>query len=133
MVNQENTNNDRLHQRWRIDLDWCRKNGCSLFVLAQDCLCPRCREQLKGETGESEVIQTITSCCSKRADFITPNMPILASIFRLLLANGNQPLDLKELSAQLTEHRRGNTQGTSPETLSRILKNDRYYGLHPLS
>ena len=121
-------NNGQLHQRWCIDLDWYQKNNCSLFLLAQSCLCPRCQKRLKRETEATELIQAITSCCSKSADFITPSMPILASIFRLFLANGNQPLDLEELASKLSE-RRGNTYANSPEALYRILKSDRHYGL----
>ena len=49
--------------------------------------------------------------------------------FRLFLVNGNQPLDLEELSKQLAEWRGGDTYRTSPEILSRLLDSSQYYGL----
>ena len=74
-------------------------------------------------------MSTIHNCCSHNPDFINDRLPILEGAFRLFLANGNQPLDLEELGNQLSERRGGDPYRTSPETLNRILKNDRYYGL----
>jgi hypothetical protein len=117
-------------QRWFIDLAWLEQHNRSL--LAQGCLCPKCAKKLTGE-GEpispAELISTIKDCCSKTPDFITDKLPILESIFRLFLANGNQPLGLEELSKQLAKWRGGDTQRTSVEILSRLLGNERYYGL----
>ncbi len=76
---------------------------------------------------------TIKDCCSKTPGFITGELPILESIFRLFLANGNQPLDLEELGRQLSDWRGGNTYGTSPEILFRLLNKDQYYGLRQVS
>ena len=53
----------------------------------------------------------------------------MESVFRLILANGNRPLELEELGNQLRERLDGDTYRTSPEMLSRLLDNDRYYGL----
>ena len=74
-------------------------------------------------------MSTIRDCCSKTPGFITHNLPILESIFRLFLANNNQPLDLEELGEQLSQWRGGDTYGTSAEVLSRLLESDQYYGL----
>jgi hypothetical protein len=67
------------------------------------------------------------------AHFITGQLPILESIFRLFLANGNQPLDLEELGRQLSEWRGGDTYRTSAEILSRLLASDQYYGLRQIN
>jgi len=91
-----------------------------------------CRERLKSggaEISASELLSTIKDCCSKTPGFITRKLPILESIFRLFLANGNQPLDLEELSEKLRELLEGDTRRTSTEVLSRLLSHDRYYGL----
>ncbi|GAI07324.1 unnamed protein product, partial [marine sediment metagenome] len=45
----------------------------------------------------ADLLTTIKDCCSKTPGFITDKLPILGSIFRLFLANGNQPLDVEEL------------------------------------
>ncbi len=116
-------------QRWFIDLDWLEQHNRSL--LAQDCLCPKCAKKREGESepiSPAKLISTIKACCGKASDFITDKLPILESIFRLFLANGNQPLSLEELSKQLAK-RRGESPRTSVEILSRLLGDERYYGL----
>ena len=123
---------DQTEPRWFIDLDWYQLNNRSFFALVQGCLCPECRKRLKVEEGEvlaADLLTTIKDCCSNTPDFITGELPILESIFRLFLANGNQPLDLGELGKQLSERRGGDTYRTSVEILSRLLVSDRCYGL----
>ena len=116
--------------RWFIDLDWYKQTGRSFATLAQGCLCPRCRERLKaGEISEAELAANIRGCCSRLPGFITGEMAILAVIFRLFLANGNQPLTLAELSKGLSEWLGGNNYRTSVEVLSRLLEDERYYGI----
>ena len=102
------------------------------MALAKGSLCPKCREQLKAsgqEISADDLLSTIRDCCSKTPAFITHRLPILESIFRLFLANGNQSLDLEELGKQLNQWRGGDAYRTSAEVLSRLLSNDQYYGL----
>ncbi len=128
-VDKEDTGTNQVSPRWFIDLDWHQQSNCSFFALAQGCLCPKCRKRLKGEISADDLLKTIKDCCSKSPSFITGELPILESIFRLFLANGNQPLDLEELGRQLSEWRGGDTYRTSAEILSRLLRSDQYYGL----
>ena len=134
MESSNNDQNDQPASRWFIDLDWLESTHRSFLALAQDCLCPQCRERL-GESGEklsaADLLSTIKDCCSKTPEFITGRSPVLESIFRLLLANGNQPLDLEKLGKKLAE-RRGDSC-TSLEVLSRLLESDRYYGLRQVT
>jgi len=125
----ENITTEQVRPGWFIDLDWFQQNNRSFSALAQHCLCPKCRERLKGEISAADLVTTIKDCCSKTPGFITGESPILESIFRLFLANGNQPLDLEELGRQVGEWRGGDTYRASAEILSRLLKNDQYYGL----
>ena len=123
-------NTDQIRPRWFVDLDWYQKNNRSLLALAQGCLCLRCCEQLQeGEISAADLLTTIKDCCSKTPDFITARLPILERIFRLFLANGNQPLDVEELGKQLTDWCGEETHRTSAEILSRLLESDQYYGL----
>lgn len=128
-MDKDSTNVDQVSPRWFIDLDWYQQNSCSFSALASACLCPECRERL-GEklVSAEELLTAIRDCCSKKSGFITPKTAILESIFRLFLANGNQPLDLEELGRQLGE-RRGDIYCTSTEVLSRLLSSNQYYGL----
>ena len=132
-MDKESITTDQVKPCWFIDLDWYQQNSCSFFGLAQGCLCPKCREQLKvGEVSAADLLATIKDCCSKTPGFISGNLPILESIFRLFLAGGNQPLDVEELGRQLSKWRGGDTGRTSAEILSRLLESDQYYGLKPV-
>jgi len=136
LVDREEISPDQVRQGWFIDLDWYQRNIRSFFTLAGNCLCPKCRQRLRVEEREipaAELLAAVKDCCSKEPGFITAELPILESVFRLFLANGNQPIDLDELGKQLSERRGGETYRTSAEILSRLLKNDQYYGLRPFS
>ncbi len=132
-VDKEDAGTSQVKPRWFIDLDWHQQSNCSFFALAQGCLCPKCQEQLKGDISAADLLTTIKDCCSKAPDFITGALPILESIFRLFVANGNQPLDLEELGRQLSQWRGGDTYRTSAEMLSRLLRSDQYYGLRQIN
>ena len=127
---EENVSTRQAGPGWFIDLDWCRQHNRSFSTLARSCLCPRCRERLaEGEISEADLLVTIRDCCSQVPGFITGNLTILESIFRLFLASGNEPLDLEELGRQLSERRGGDTYRTSAEVLSRLLRDEQYYGI----
>jgi hypothetical protein len=117
---------------WFIDLDWLEQNNRSFLALARGCLCPTCRQQLekaKKPFSPADIIASVRDCCSKTPQFFIDRPPVLESIFRIFLANGNRPLTLEELSRRLVERRSGAPQSTSPEVLSHLLRNERYYGL----
>lgn len=136
-----------------IDLQWYEERGRSFSVLAQHRMCAACRSRLGSEVEElaptvdersgrvvflppkvpygHDPLHTLRDCCGKRDDFIGPGMPLLEAIFRLFLANSNQPLTVQEVREQLiarcgfapTHHK------MTDEFLTRLLQNDRYYGL----
>jgi hypothetical protein len=121
--------------RWAIAPDWFEANNRSLLALVRSGLCSKCRKRLdSGETKGSldDLMTNIRKCCSTEPDYITGSLPIMESVFRLFLANGNQALDLIELGRQLSERRGVDTYRTSVEILSRLLKYDKYYGIRPV-
>ncbi len=123
---------DQASPRWFIDWDWYQQSNRSFIALARGRLCLECNKRLKPEPGEinaADLLATIKGCCSGVPGFITPRLPILESIFRIFLANGNQPLDVEKLGQQLRQWWGGDTYRTSPEILSRLLASDQYYGL----
>jgi hypothetical protein len=83
----------------------------------------------RGEISEAKLVANIKECCSKLPDFINGEMAVLESIFRLFLANGNEPLNLADLSIQLSNWLGGDTYRASPEVLARLLWDERYYGI----
>ncbi len=127
---------DQPLERWFIDLDWLEQNSRSFFVLAKGALCPQCLKQLEGskeEMAAADLIATIRDCCSQVPEFITDRSPVLESVFRLFLANGNQPLALEDLSKQLAERRSGLPRAALVRVLARLLVNERYYGLRQVA
>ncbi len=129
---REDIDTDQSRPRWFIDLDWYQQNNRSLFLIVSSYLCPKCRERVKAKKrniSAADLLSTIKDCCSETPDFITSRLSIMESVFRLFLANGNQPLDLEELGKQLSERRDGDTYRTSSRILSRLLDSDQYYGL----
>jgi len=118
--------------RYFIDLDWYQQQERSFATLATSRLCPTSRKKEKTKS-EAALLRTIKQCCSKRDGFITPNMPLLEMVFRLLLASGNQPLELGQMQEQLLKWLGDttNSRDLSILKLKRILDNDHYYGLRP--
>ena len=131
-MDDEEINIGQSGQRWFIDLEWYQSNNRSFITLVQACLCPECKKRLQKEQAEillPEILTNIKDCCSKNPEFITSELPILECVFRLFLANGNQPLGLQELENQLAERRRGDIYRTSINVLPRLFASDQYYGL----
>jgi hypothetical protein len=129
---QDNIGISEMGLRYFIDLDWYQQQERSFATLAASRLCPTSRKKEKTKS-EAALLRTIKQCCSKRDGFITPNMPLLEMVFRLLLANGNQPLELGQMQEQLQKwlSDTSNAPDLSVPKLKRILDNDRYYGLRP--
>ena len=131
-MDKEEISTELLKARWAIAPEWFPENNRSISALIQNCLCPRCARQLSAgekENSPDVLMQTIKECCSREPGFITNRLPILEGVFRLFLANGNQPLDLEELENQLSEWRGKDSYHTSEEILARLLKDERYYGI----
>jgi hypothetical protein len=132
MTEEEEVSTEPLKTHWAIALDWFQQNNRSISALIRDYLCPKCAKKLTADKKESSpdvLMSTIQDCCSHTPGFINDRLPIIESVFRLFLANGNQSLDMEELGMKLSELRGGDPYRTSPEALLRLLKSDRYYGL----
>jgi hypothetical protein len=121
---------------WSIDTQWFEKNNRSFLDLAQRGLCPKCVEKLgkkKKKATSSEVLSAIQDCCSKLPDFMTVRMPIMESVFRILLANGNKPMAVEDIGHELSIRRGGDNYAGSPQMLTRLLNNDHWYGFKKVS
>jgi len=131
----EEVNAEQEEPCWSIDMDWFEAHNRSLTALVKGSMCPKCRKRLDAEgklNSLDDILTTVRECCATEPAYISGELPIMESVFRLFLANGNQPLDLIELGRQLSERRGVDTYRTSVEILSRLLKNDRYYGIRPV-
>ena len=140
--------------RYFIDTTWFEENGLSFVDIVRTRMCESCQAKLGTEVEErqpvfdkksgrmtfevkrvpfgSNPVRVIRECCSKKKNYIHPDMPTLEAIFRIYLANGNQPMPLEHVREQLTEWCPGGGCQwlTVPlQTLERLVQNDRYYGV----
>ena len=104
-----------INTKFYIDFDWWKENDADWRVFLRGFLCESHQlyfqdqpanieiDAVNQETGEvtksDGLLYTLMNHCAKQENFIQDNIPIVAKIFRLLLANGNQPLSPKELES----------------------------------
>ena len=125
---------DNADVHWFVDLSWLEQHNRSFLTLAKGALCPQCRKRLQeGEIAATDLISNIGNCCSKTPEFIPDSLPVLESIFRIFLSNGNKPLGLEGLGDKLKELHDGSAYRTSVEMLPRLLNSGQFYGLRPMS
>ena len=139
--------------RFYIDTNWYEQTGRSFRAMAQGRFCPSCQARI-GETTEERVptvdkktnrvvyevrevqygeqpMAVIRSCCSKQRNYITPETPVIEAIYRVFLANGNQPATLERVREQLGDwiSLRERPHNYAPELIERLIRNDHRYGL----
>jgi hypothetical protein len=102
---------------FHIDFDWWQKNDQDWHVYLRNYLCQEhqkafadvCEtaqvdwvDQQTAEVQRVDGLQHILiSHCAKQDDFITQQTAVVDGMFRIFLANGNQPLTAEELGAIL--------------------------------
>ena len=132
MTAENNGENGAGQCSYFIDLDWYREQERSFALLVAARLCPSSQKKKLPKT-DAGLLNTVKQCCPKTEGYITPDMPLLESVFRLLLASGNKPLTLKQIQAKLLQ-RAGDTaepRDFSIPKLQRIIDHDTFYGLRP--
>lgn len=118
--------------RYLVNLKRHEEANRSFSTFVESRLCSNCRSKLKANKvplAAEELLSTTKNCCSQVPEFITPRLPLRESIFRLFLANGNQPLTADEVLQQLKERRGDPSAHLTPQVLSRLLEKDSYYGI----
>ena len=133
-----------LQTKFHIDFDWWERETQTFRVYLMSHLCPEHQaafatdaplEMLdRVDTNTGEVLQidslqyTLGAHCARQPEFLTPHLPLVDAVFRVLVANGNQPLTPEELAAAI---QRPNQAQTILRTLAG--PNQRVYkGLRPL-
>jgi hypothetical protein len=152
----DETAQDMSHTSYVIDATWFDENGFSFDDFVQSRMCESCLERLDEEVEErftvldkksgrasfeirrarygANPIRVIRDCCSKKRNFITPDMPTLEAVFRVFLANENKALDLESVREQLAEWCPGGGCQwllLPVDQLERLVQHDRYYGIRP--
>lgn len=131
----------KLTSSFKIDFDWWKRNDRDWRVFLRSFLCEehqRVFENLENDevidwvdpkTGEVQQVDglqhVLISHCAKQADFLTNNMALVDSVFRVFLSNGNKPLSPQEL---------GEILNRPPATILRTFSGLRVYkGIRPIS
>ncbi|MBI4320161.1 MAG: hypothetical protein HY675_16855 [Chloroflexi bacterium] len=136
-----------------IDRKWYDDHDRSFRAMAQARFCRSCQAKIGTETQErvptinpqtgrvvyelrnvpygANPLPVIRNCCSKARGYITPDTPVLEAVFRVFLANGNQPTDLEGIREQLSEWIPLSVRPHNYEAgfLEKIIGGDDYYGL----
>lgn len=94
--------------RYHIDAQGEAARKRSLPLLVSSRRCQECqdadqRDGLPGDEDLPSFLKTIQEHCSSTPDYLTPDTPLKEAIFRVLLANGNQPMTAQEISQVLQE------------------------------
>ena len=126
---------------FKIDFDWWVQNDRDWHVYMRSLLCPEHQlsfsevqedtlidwiDPLTAEVKEVDGIQNaLMSHCALQPDFVNPQTAMVEAVFRVLLANGNQPMSPADLSQKLNR---------PAEIILRTLTGPRIYrGLRPLN
>jgi hypothetical protein len=106
-----------LETCFHIDFDWWQKNDRDWHVYLRNYLCKEHQmafadvdetaqvDWVDPDTAEVERVDglqhVLITHCARQENFITQQTALIDAIFRIFLANGNQPLNSEELSEML--------------------------------
>ncbi|OGO74818.1 MAG: hypothetical protein A3K45_00990 [Chloroflexi bacterium RIFOXYC12_FULL_59_14] len=124
---------------FQIDFEWWKESERDWHVYLRSLLCPAHQESLAGleegqmidwvdentaEVREVDGIQHALMChCARQEDFVTQKTALVEAVFRLFLANGNQPISAEDLAVRM---------GRPANTILTTLAGPRVYkGLRP--
>ena len=124
----------RTNRQYYVDIDSEQASGGSAAALVATRRCRSCAEA-DGEdlTGDpAEAIATIADHCSTAEDYLLPETPLREAVFRLILADGNEPKSAKEISEALASRWSSNpARDVSPRILGRLLEHGQSYRVVP--
>ena len=129
-----------LTTKFRVDFEWWKSQDrnwrnwlvafmCSkhqeLFIQSTDA---QEMDLVNPETGEvtrgDGLIQTLVEHCAMQEGFISPNAPLVDSVFKVFIVNRNQPLNAIELAERI---------GKPADTILRTIGTTRVYkGIRPV-
>ncbi len=129
-----------LHTRFHIDFDWWQQTDNDWRVYLAGLLCAQHKEAFSGpaahqvidwvdpKTAEVQQVDGVQHIlivhCARQADFISPHITLVDSVFRLFLTNGNAPMTPEEL---------GRALGRSGDIILKTLSGGRVYrGMRPV-
>ncbi len=125
---------------FHIDFAWWEQNDNDWHVFLRSLLCPEHQEALAdiqegalidwvdAQTAEVHQVDGIQHAlmthCALQPDFVDPHTAMVEAVFRVFLANGNQPMNAIDLGKRLNR---------PAETILRTLAGPRVYrGIRPI-
>jgi len=106
-----------LDTPFHIDFDWWKAHDSDWRVFLYNLLCEEHQDAYKDQdtnvivdfvdpvtaevTAVDGLLHTLLNHCAKQPDFITKDSSLVSIVFRVFLANNNQPLSPNELSKQI--------------------------------
>jgi hypothetical protein len=131
-----------LKTKFHIDFDWWERQSREFRVYLTSHLCREHQAAFADYSGgdvvdvvdpetaevrkEDGIQHTLRTHCAREADFITPHTSLVDAVFRVFIANGNQPLSPEELADRIA---RPGQASTILRTLSGVRV---YKGLRPV-
>lgn len=99
---------------FHIDFDWWQETDSNWHIFLLNLLCEKHQEVFSDKSDSLKIdavnpqtaevhpvdgfLHTLMNHCAKMGDFIPDNLPLIGRIFRIFLANGNEPLTPQQLS-----------------------------------
>jgi hypothetical protein len=130
-----------LQTRFHIDFSWWSQNDNDWRVYLQNLLCPE-HQKIFEDFQTSELVDSVDletaevqrvdglqhiliAHCSREPGFITDRTTLVDAVFRVFLANGNEPMSVQELADKLVRQ---------PLVILKTLSGGQVYrGIRPLS
>lgn len=129
-----------LDTPFHIDFEWWQENEHDWHIHMKKCLCEDHQKYFDEHSFEQQIDRvhpktaeikqvdglqhTLVSHCSQLPDFITDSTQLVESVFRALLANGNDPMTPNELEE---------ATGKSGRTILKTIAHHKVYmGIRPV-
>ena len=141
MTTEDHTQQNDETESYRefvISEEQAARIGAALPLIIADRLGYMDRQALEEEpTPDSDIqpyIDLIVASSSHDADYLLPDTPLKEALFRLILANGNQPMTPDQISETLTQRwaMSAYPRNLSPHVINRILENSANYCIIPI-
>ena len=141
MTSEDLTLRDEETESYRlfvISEEHAASNGAALPLMIANRLGYMDRQTLEEEpTADSDIapyIDLIVNSSSNDTDYLLPDTPMKEALFRIILANGNRPMDAEEISQILNERwaMSAYPRNLSPHVINRLLENSANYCIVPV-
>lgn len=120
--------------KYVIDEAWYERQGRSFEYMVQsrvEGLEVVAEKSTKKKSKAAAKAGTSLEDLARIEGFISPNLPVLEAVFRLLLVHQNKPLEVDQIAQELAEHGIGvmDARVINPVVLARMLDGDFHYGI----